>query len=98
MPPLAEVDLEHPLHSAASPMLRALPDYERHFQHHLLTARAYWDVAQARLQRCGPGLAWVHRSNRRGCLRPPAGPMPTPCCAAAPAMPKGCTGIRRTMV
>ncbi|KXZ49649.1 hypothetical protein GPECTOR_20g506 [Gonium pectorale] len=52
VPPLAEVALAHPLHSAASPLVRALPDYERHFQHHLATTRAYWEVAQARLQRC----------------------------------------------
>ncbi|GLC36258.1 hypothetical protein PLESTB_000603400 [Pleodorina starrii] len=52
VPPLAEVNLAHPLHSAPSPLVRALPDYERHFQHHLATTRAYWDVAQARLQRC----------------------------------------------
>ncbi|GLI69495.1 hypothetical protein VaNZ11_014129 [Volvox africanus] len=52
VPPLAEVNLAHPLHSAPSPLVRALPDYERHFQHHLATTRAYWDVAQTRLQRC----------------------------------------------
>ncbi|GFR46208.1 hypothetical protein Agub_g7746 [Astrephomene gubernaculifera] len=52
VPPLAEVNLAHPLHSAPSPLVRALPDYERHFQHHLATTRAYWDVAQARMQRC----------------------------------------------
>ncbi|GIL74831.1 hypothetical protein Vretifemale_4634, partial [Volvox reticuliferus] len=52
VPPLAEVNLTHPLHTAPSPLVRALPDYERHFQHHLATTRAYWDVAQTRLQRC----------------------------------------------
>eukprot|EP00198_Chlamydomonas_reinhardtii_P008819 XP_001698156.1 predicted protein [Chlamydomonas reinhardtii] len=49
VPPLAEVNLAHPLHAAASPLVRALPDYERHFTHHLATTRAYWDVAQRRL-------------------------------------------------
>lgn len=60
---MPEVSLSHPLHSAPSPLVRALPDYERHFSHNLLTARAYWDVAQQRMQRCAK--AGQHELNGR---------------------------------
>lgn len=39
----------HPLDNAPSPLLRALPDYQRRFRHHLGYARALWGCSQARL-------------------------------------------------
>ena len=40
----------HLLDSVASPMVRALPAYERDFRSHLLRARAAWEASQSRLR------------------------------------------------
>jgi hypothetical protein len=45
------VGLRHPLQSAHSPLIRALPDYEAQFQQQLGEARAYWEASQQRLHR-----------------------------------------------
>lgn len=37
----------HLLDAAASPLVAALPQYERSFRDHLLAGRAYWDTIQA---------------------------------------------------
>lgn len=52
VPPLAEVRLPHPLQKALSPLIRALPDYEQQFQHHLREGRAFWDATQQHMHRC----------------------------------------------
>ena len=39
----------HPLDTSPSPLLRALPTYEREFRGHLLRANAFADAARARL-------------------------------------------------
>ncbi|MEW5306673.1 MAG: hypothetical protein WDW36_009123 [Sanguina aurantia] len=52
VPELVHVSLPHPLHSSNSPAVRSLPDYERHFQHHLMAGEAVWQASQARLLRC----------------------------------------------
>lgn len=52
VPPLPPLEIQHPLHSAVSPLIRALPDYERQFHHQLVVGRAYWDTSQQRLQSC----------------------------------------------
>lgn len=51
IPPLGPVPVHHPLHTAISPLIRALPDYERQFQQHMMAGRAYWEVSQQRVQR-----------------------------------------------
>ena len=38
----------HRLDSAGSPLLRALPDYQRQFQEHLLQGNARQDASQQR--------------------------------------------------
>lgn len=40
--------LRHRLDSAGSPLLRALPDYQRQFQEHLLQGNARHDASQQR--------------------------------------------------
>lgn len=49
VPALVQLQLQHPLHAAVSPLLRALPDYEAQFAHHLAEARAYWEASQQRM-------------------------------------------------
>ena len=39
----------HPLDAAPSPLLRALPAYEREFRAHVSRGRAFADAAEARL-------------------------------------------------
>jgi hypothetical protein len=51
VPSLPQLGLRHPLHSAHSPLIRALPDYESQFTQQLGEARAYWETAQARTHR-----------------------------------------------
>ncbi|GMH33246.1 hypothetical protein BSKO_01080 [Bryopsis sp. KO-2023] len=50
--PLGELNAEHPLQRAASPLVRALPDYELRFQHQQVTAQEFWDVSQKYFQHC----------------------------------------------
>ena len=51
VPARGEVRYEaHMLDSAASPLVAALPQYERGFRDHLAHARAHWDASQARSQ------------------------------------------------
>lgn len=57
---------EHPLDSAPSPLLRALPAFERQFRAHLRQANAYADAAQARLAQSDLLLAEMVR---RSCCR-----------------------------
>ncbi|WIA42046.1 hypothetical protein OEZ86_009334 [Tetradesmus obliquus] len=52
VPGLPSVGLRHPLQSAHSPLIRALPDYEAQFTQQLGEARAYWEASQQRLHRC----------------------------------------------
>lgn len=58
----------HRLDSTGSPLLRALPDYQRQFQEHLLQATARHEASQQRCagaalcRLCRPGL---HGSRRR---------------------------------
>lgn len=51
VPGLPPVGLRHPLQSAHSPLIRALPDYEAQFTQQLGEARAYWEASQQRLHR-----------------------------------------------
>jgi hypothetical protein len=51
VPGLPSVGLRHPLQSAHSPLIRALPDYEAQFTQQLGEARAYWEASQQRLHR-----------------------------------------------
>jgi autophagy-related protein 11 len=48
--------MRHPLEAAHSPLVRALPEYERQFEQQLVEARAYWETSQQRMHWCG-GLA-----------------------------------------
>ena len=43
---------QHPLDHAPSPLIRALPDYERQFRHQRLRAAAVWRATQARFEAC----------------------------------------------
>ncbi|CAD7705230.1 unnamed protein product [Ostreobium quekettii] len=52
VPPMGGISVEHPLRGSPSPLVRALPDYELAFQHHLLLAQEHWDVSQKYVQRC----------------------------------------------
>ncbi|GBF99515.1 hypothetical protein Rsub_11949 [Raphidocelis subcapitata] len=52
VPQLAAVSMRHPLEAAHSPLVRALPEYERQFEQQLLEARAHWDASQARMHWC----------------------------------------------
>ena len=60
----------HPLDGTTSPMLRALPDYQRQFQAHLAEASAYWEASQQRLGACarlvGEQEVQVRAGGRRG--------------------------------
>lgn len=49
VPQLAAVTLRHPLEAAHSPLVRALPEYERQFEQQLVEARAYWETSQQRM-------------------------------------------------
>eukprot|EP00798_Chlamydomonas_sp_ICE-L_P008516 gene8516-4874_t len=51
VPTAPEVQLVHPLHSAQSETVRALPDLELHFQHHLLEGGTYLNASTQRLQK-----------------------------------------------
>lgn len=51
VPSLPHVGLRHPLHSAHSPLIRALPDYEAQFSQQLGEARAFWEASQQRLHK-----------------------------------------------
>jgi hypothetical protein len=51
VPGLPHVGLRHPLHSAHSPLIRALPDYEAQFSQQLGEARAFWEASQQRLHK-----------------------------------------------
>lgn len=51
VPELVHISIPHPLHSSNSPAVRSLPDYERHFQHHLMAGRALAHASEARLLR-----------------------------------------------
>jgi len=51
VPGLPHVGLRHPLHSAHSPLIRALPDYEAQFTQQLGEARAHWEASQQRLHK-----------------------------------------------
>eukprot|EP00240_Pyramimonas_obovata_P000974 CAMPEP_0118949428 /NCGR_PEP_ID=MMETSP1169-20130426/49597_1 /TAXON_ID=36882 /ORGANISM="Pyramimonas obovata, Strain CCMP722" /LENGTH=539 /DNA_ID=CAMNT_0006896057 /DNA_START=405 /DNA_END=2021 /DNA_ORIENTATION=- len=42
----------HPLDTASSPLIRALPFYERQFKYHLQKGQAIWRASQARLETC----------------------------------------------
>lgn len=75
---------EHPLDSAPSPLLRALPAFERQFRSHLRQADAYANAAQARLAQSdqvlaemvcrsccrshSPSHSATFSSNLRGCI------------------------------
>ena len=39
----------HTLDGAASPLIRALPEYERQFRDHLTRAQAVWEASQVRI-------------------------------------------------
>eukprot|EP00879_Flechtneria_rotunda_P005637 GHRR01005934.1.p1 GENE.GHRR01005934.1~~GHRR01005934.1.p1 ORF type:complete len:1224 (+),score=620.67 GHRR01005934.1:482-4153(+) len=52
VPGLPSVGLRHPLQSAHSPLIRALPDYEAQFQQQQGEARAYWEASRERLNKC----------------------------------------------
>ena len=57
---------EHLLDSAPSPLVRALPAYERDFRGHLLRARRLWEASQARLRDAEQLLSEL--------VRPPSAP------------------------
>ena len=63
----------HRLDSAGSPLLRALPDYQRQFQEHLLQATARHEASQQR---------WVQHAMLR-CLPRTMRGMSMVCCHAA---------------
>eukprot|EP00887_Chlorella_sp_A99_P002015 scaffold18.g2015.t1 len=48
----AALSARHPLDAERSPLLRALPDYQRQFQAHLAQATAYWEASQQRMATC----------------------------------------------
>ncbi|KAI8470000.1 MAG: hypothetical protein J3K34DRAFT_521683 [Monoraphidium minutum] len=52
VPQLEAVTLRHPLEAAHSPLVRALPEYERQFEQQLVEARAYWETSQQRMHWC----------------------------------------------
>jgi hypothetical protein len=62
VPQLAPVPMRHPLEAAHSPLVRALPEYERQFEQQLVEARAYWETSQQRMHWCAP--------RRWGCAGP----------------------------
>ena len=49
VPQLPAVGLRHPLEAAHSPLVRALPEYERQFEQQLGEARAHWETSQQRM-------------------------------------------------
>ncbi|KIY92250.1 hypothetical protein MNEG_15712 [Monoraphidium neglectum] len=55
VPQLAPVTLRHPLEAAHSPLVRALPEYERQFEQQLVEARAYWETSRQRMHWCARG-------------------------------------------
>ncbi|KAK3239494.1 hypothetical protein CYMTET_50585 [Cymbomonas tetramitiformis] len=50
----------HPLDSASSPLIRALPYYERQFKFHLMKGQAIWRASQARLDICRRMVSEMH--------------------------------------
>ena len=53
-------DGTHPLDAASSPLIRALPDYERQFRHHRQSAAAVWRATQARFEECRRLVTEMH--------------------------------------
>ena len=58
---------EHLLDSAPSPLVRALPAYERDFRGHLLRARRLWEASQRRLRDAEQLLSELVRPVRGAC-------------------------------
>ena len=53
-------DGTHPLDDASSPLIRALPDYERQFRHHRQSAAAVWSATQMRFEECRRLVTEMH--------------------------------------
>ena len=53
-------DGTHPLDEASSPLIRALPDYERQFRHHRQSAAAVWSATQVRFEECRRLVTEMH--------------------------------------
>ena len=53
-------DGTHPLDEASSPLIRALPDYERQFRHHRQSAAAVWSATQMRFEECRRLVTEMH--------------------------------------
>mmetsp|Transcript_8377 Transcript_8377/g.29388 ORF Transcript_8377/g.29388 Transcript_8377/m.29388 type:complete len:898 (-) Transcript_8377:273-2966(-) len=61
LPPAPSVHAAvHPLDESSSPLIRALPHYERQFNHHLQKGQAVWRATQARFELCRKLVAEMH--------------------------------------
>ena len=59
-PPAPRGDGTHPLESASSPLVRALPDYERQFRHHRQRVASTWRATQSRFDACKRLVTEMH--------------------------------------